>query len=122
MKREYGDYIEDILNAIRETALFTAHISFDRFMNDAKTFNAVVRSLEVIGEAAKSIPEEMREHAPDIPWRRMAEMRDKLIHHYFGVDPEIVWMVVKEELPPLYEKLQVFLRIGDSEDGSGTES
>lgn len=91
-------------------------MEFREFSADRKTINAVIRSLEVIGEAAKKIPEELRELYSDIPWRRMARMRDKLIHEYHGVDLEIIWTVVKEELPPVKPLIEKVLQdIG--EDG-----
>lgn len=101
MKREYGDYLQDILIAIDETIDFTAGMEFEDFMADRKTINAVLRCLEVIGEASKNLPNEIQRDAADVPWRFMAGMRDKLIHEYFGVDLTIVWTVVREELPPL---------------------
>ena len=101
MKRTFRDYVEDILTSFEETQEFTQGLDFDAFAKDRRTVNAVVRSLEVMGEAAKRIPEEVREKYPQIPWKRMTGMRDKLIHEYSGVDLEIVWGVVKEELPPL---------------------
>lgn len=73
---------------------------------DRKTINAVIRSLEVMGEAAKRIPEEIHRKYPGIPWKRMAGMRDKLIHEYAGVDLETVWDVITEELPPLKPLLE----------------
>ncbi len=76
-------------------------MDFTEFLGHRKTINAVIRSLEVIGEAAKKIPEDVRKRYPDIPWKRMAGMRDKLIHEYHGVDLEIVWVVAKEELSPV---------------------
>ncbi len=101
MRRELGDYIADILNAAREVEEFTHGADFHSFATDRKTVNAVIRSLEVMGEAAKRIPDDIRQQYPTVPWRRMAAMRDKLIHEYSGVDLEIVWTVVKEELPPV---------------------
>jgi len=101
MKRTYRDYVADILGCFQETQEFTQGLDFDAFAKDRKTVNAVVRSLEVMGEAAKRIPAEIRKKHPKIPWKRMTGMRDKLIHEYSGVDLEIVWGVVKEELPPL---------------------
>ena len=101
MKRTSRDCAADILACFQETQEFTQGLDFDSFAGDRKTVNAVVRSLEVMGEAAKRIPEEVREKYPQIPWKRMTGMRDKLIHEYSGVDLEIVWGVVKEELPPL---------------------
>ena len=100
-KRELGDYIQDILEALGEVEEFTAGMQFEDFVEDKKTINAVVRSLEVIGEATKRIPDSLREKHSKIPWKRMAGMRDKLIHEYFGIDLEIVWEVVNTELPPI---------------------
>jgi uncharacterized protein with HEPN domain len=101
MTRDYSDYINDIANSIDEIEEFIEDIDFDTFSNDKKTINAVIRSLEVMGEAATKIPSDIRDKYPDIPWRRMAGMRNKLIHEYFGVDLEIVWTVCTEEIPPL---------------------
>ena len=101
MKRTFRDYVEDILTSFEETQEFTQGLDFDAFARDRRTVNAVVRSLEVMGEAAKRIPAEIRKKYPEIPWKRMTGMRDKLIHEYSGVDVEIVWGVVKTELPPL---------------------
>ena len=81
---------------------------FETFIEDKKTVNAVIRSLEVLGEATKSIPISFRKKHPDIPWSKMASMRDVLIHDYMGVDLKTVWKVAQERLPelkPLLEKL-----------------
>ena len=110
MKRDHRDYLEDILAAIDESAEFTRDISFEVFTRDRKTVNAVVRSLEVLGEAAKRIPDHLRAEAPDVPWKYMAGMRNKLIHEYFGVDLSIVWTVIKIELPPLRPKIEHLLK------------
>lgn len=75
--------------------------SFEEFLNDNKTCNAVIRCIGVIGEATKNISDEMRNKYPSVPWRDMAGMRDKIIHGYFTVDFEDVWLVVKEEIPKL---------------------
>ncbi len=101
MRRDLRDYVVDILNAIIEVEEFTRGMDFERFLTDKKTINAVIRSLEVMGEAAKRIPEDVRQEYPDIPWKQMAGMRDKLIHEYSGMDLDIVWTAVKEELPPI---------------------
>ena len=106
MKRTYRDYVADLLSSLREIEEFTRGLAFESFARDRKTVNAVLRSLEVMGEAAKRIPADIRQQHPTIPWRRMAAMRDKLIHEYAGVDLEIVWVVVKEELPPLGPMLE----------------
>lgn len=101
MTREYRDYLQDILNSVDETEEFTVDMDYEDFIRDRKTVNAVIRSLEVLGEAAKRVPEKVRQSAPSIPWKHMAGMRDKLIHEYSGVDLTIVWTVVREELPPI---------------------
>ncbi len=109
MKRTYKDYILDILSSIQEVEEFTKGMTFEEFINDKKTTNAVIRSLEVMGEATKKIPPEIRKKYPEIPWKYIAGMRDKLIHEYHGVDLEIVWEVVKKEIPPLKPKFEEIL-------------
>lgn len=99
--RDISDYIEDILNAIAEVGEFTKGMTFESFLTDKKTANAVIRSLEVLGEATKHIPEDFRKKCPDIPWSKMAGMRDVLIHDYMGVDLKTVWKVAIERLPEL---------------------
>jgi uncharacterized protein with HEPN domain len=105
MKREIRDYISDILESIKDVSDFTLNMDFKDFTNDRKTINAVIRSLEIIGEAAKKIPDDLKNKYPDKPWKQMAGMRDKLIHEYHGVDLEIVWKVIKDELPPLEKQI-----------------
>ena len=108
MKRDYKLYIKDIVEAILRIEEFIGDMSYEEFVRDDKTSSAVIRKLEIIGEAAKNVPEHMRERYGDIPWKDMARMRDKIIHFYFGVDYEIVWKVVKERLPevkPLFKKM-----------------
>ncbi|MDK2371813.1 MAG: DUF86 domain-containing protein [Candidatus Korarchaeota archaeon] len=110
MKRSYRDYILDILTSIDEIEEFTEGMDFEEFIGDRKTINAVIRSLEVMGEAAKKIPRKIREKYPDIPWKYLVGMRDKLIHEYHGVDLGIVWEVVKTEIPPLRPRFERILR------------
>jgi len=110
MKRDFLDYVADIANAIDEVSEFTRGMDFPVFQADRKTVNAVVRSLEVMGEAAKKIPQNVRRRYPDVPWRRMAGMRDKLIHEYHGVDLDTVWLVVRDELPPVRPLVDTILR------------
>ncbi|MBN1455569.1 MAG: DUF86 domain-containing protein [Methanomicrobia archaeon] len=101
MRREIGDYIQDIIDSLDKIMKFVEGMSYDDFEHDDKTVFAVVRALEIIGEAVKNIPDEVRERYPEIPWKDMAGMRDKLIHSYFGLRLERVWETVQEEIPPL---------------------
>lgn len=99
--REIADYLDDIMTAIDEVDDFIHGMTFDEFIMDRKTVNAVIRSLEVLGEATKHIPAPFRNKHPNIPWSKMAGMRDVLIHDYMGVDLKTVWKVATERLPEL---------------------
>jgi uncharacterized protein with HEPN domain len=94
--RDYGDDLKDILDALDETAEFTHGMSFEDFTQDRKTINAVLRSLEVIGEAAKRIPDELRAQVSAVPWKHMAGMRDKLVHEF----PHRHWVFFDPQDPP----------------------
>jgi uncharacterized protein with HEPN domain len=104
--RDYRDYLQDILDATDDIENFVGSMTYNQFIKDRKTLNAVVRSIEVIGEAAKNIPEPMRAKYPELPWKQIAGMRDKLIHAYFGVDTETLWKAVKDNIPPLKASIQ----------------
>ncbi|MEW6521064.1 MAG: DUF86 domain-containing protein [Thermodesulfobacteriota bacterium] len=97
--REIVDYLEDILNAIIEVDDFLQGMSYEDFAADKKTINAVIRSLEVLGEATKHIPSAFRHRHPDIPWSKMAGMRDVLIHDYMGVDLKTVSFLHSSQTP-----------------------
>ena len=99
--REWTDYLEDIVSAIEKIERFAGGMHFQDFAHDEKTVFAIIRALEIIGEAAKGVPEAMRSGHPDIPWKEMAATRDKLIHAYSGVDLEVVWNTIQQDLPPL---------------------
>jgi uncharacterized protein with HEPN domain len=99
--REYQDYLQDILLAIKSIRSFIADYDLKEFKADEKTVWAVIRGLEVIGEASKHIPNKVREKYPQIPWKDMAGMRDKVIHSYFGVNLEVVWKTITRHLPAI---------------------
>lgn len=104
--RSYVDYLNDIeSHAGKAQGFLEGFASFEEFCQDERTLFAVVRALEVIGEASKHIPRAVRLQYSDIPWRGMTGMRDKVIHDYFGVDAEVVWRTVHEDLPPLREAI-----------------
>lgn len=102
-------YLHDMLEHARHAEAFVSGVGRAAFEADVEKQFAVVRALEVIGEAAKAVPEEVRALAPNIPWRQMATMRDKLIHHYFGVDLEIVWDTVADDVPALISALEALI-------------
>ena len=110
MKRDYKLFIKDLLECINKIEDFVGEMSFDEFMKDEKTKSAVVREIEVMGEAVKNVPSSIRERYKDIPWNQMAKTRDKIIHFYFGVDYEIVWRVIKERLPEIKPSLEKMLK------------
>lgn len=101
MNRDYKLFVKDILDCINKIEEFVKGISYEDFVKDDKTSSAVVRKLEVIGEASKNVPKEIRQRYKELPWSDMAGMRDKIIHFYFGIDYEIVWKVIKERLPQI---------------------
>jgi uncharacterized protein with HEPN domain len=100
-QRDIRDYLQDILNSIDLAGAFIANMTFNEFQSDAKTTFAVIRALEIIGEATKNIPVPTREQYPEIPWKGFTGMRDKLIHAYFGVNLEVVWDTILQDLPQL---------------------
>ena len=110
MPRDYKVYLEDILEAIRKIEQFTASFSSKAFAEDAKTFDAVIRNLEIIGEAVKNVPESVRAKHPQVEWKKIAGLRDMLIHEYFGVDADIVWDVVQNKLPPFKNQIAPLLQ------------
>jgi uncharacterized protein with HEPN domain len=98
--RDYLDYLTDIVEGASKAVGFVRGMTFEQFESDERTLFAVVRALEIVGEAPKRVPESVRTQRPTIPWVSMIGMRDKLIHDYFGVNQLVVWKTVTEDLPP----------------------
>ena len=105
MSREYLFFLQDMRHACEKIVRYTQGFTREKFQQDEKTFDAVMRDLEIIGEAAKHIPESVRQQYSQISWRKIAGLRDIVIHEYFGIDLEIVWDIVVREVPILLKQL-----------------
>jgi uncharacterized protein with HEPN domain len=104
-KRDPKLFLEDILSSLSKIEEYTEKLTFEEFSNDQMVLDAVVRNLEIIGEAARNIPQELKSENSDIAWEKMISMRNKVMHEYFGVDEEILWKTIKDDLPDLKEKI-----------------
>jgi len=109
-KRSVGLYIEDVRDAIEKIEKYTKGLSFDTFIKDEKTVDAVVKNLSVIGEAVKNFPKEIRLRYPQIPWIEISGTRNKIIHAYFAIDEDILWKTIKKDLPSFKKQIAEILK------------
>lgn len=111
MKRDPVVYLRDILDSIVQCQTYVKAVNKRTFMNDAQKQDAVVRRLEIIGEAATRVPAPLRSQIPNVEWRKIVALRNVLIHEYSGVDMEQVWVVAKKLLNPLRKEIEKFLKV-----------
>ncbi len=105
-KRADAEFLNDMLEAINRINAYTEKISYEKFLQDIKTQDAVVRNLEIMGEAVKGVSRDFKKKYSRIPWKQLAGVRDRLIHQYFGVNYDIVWGIIKEELSDLIKEIK----------------
>lgn len=105
MNRDLGLFIDDIIESVDKIERYLASMSEDEFYSDSEKQDAVLRRMEIIGEATKNIPVEFRDKYPDVPWQKMAGLRDIIIHQYFGVTLGLIWRVAHVELPTMKEQI-----------------
>jgi uncharacterized protein with HEPN domain len=109
MSRDYRLYLEDILAAAQKIESYTEGLSFQQFIQDEMRLDAALRNLEIIGEATKNLPSELRDKYPDVDWRKVAGLRDIVIHAYFNIDNNIIWDIIQNKLPDLQSYVAIIL-------------
>ena len=109
-KRRDVDLIQDIIESIERIIFYTHNMEYANFVKDYKTQDAVIRNIEILGEAAKLISLNLKDDYPDISWKNIAGTRDKLVHDYFGINIDIVWNIIKEDIPELSQNIKQILQ------------
>jgi uncharacterized protein with HEPN domain len=117
MSRDWRVYLDDIAQSCDKIRRFTRDLTAAQFRADDRTYDAVLRNLEVIGEAAKHVPQSVRDRMPDVAWRKVAGLRDMIAHAHFGIDDSIVWDIIETRVPELQDAIERFL---DESDGTSS--
>ena len=110
MNRDFKAFLQDIINSIDKIEKYTNKVEFEEFENNPLIVDAVTRNLEIIGEATKQIPIDIKEKYPEIPWKEMAGMRDNIIHGYFDIVYSILWETIRNDLPPVKPQIEKILK------------
>lgn len=108
-------FLKDIINSLNKILNYTKNISYDEFIDSEITKDAVERNFEIIGEAVKNLSEDFRKQYPNIPFKQVAGMRDKLIHDYFGIDYEILWKTIKDKLPQFKLEIEKLIKMFENQ-------
>lgn len=116
MKRDFGVFVEDILESITRIEEYTKDVSEDEFYNNIQLQDSIIRRFEIIGEAVKHIPQDLKDKYSEIPWKEIAGNRDIMIHEYFGVNLERIWKTIKEDILPFKEQLKKMLQDIDEQN------
>lgn len=106
MPRDYQLYIDDIKKSCEKILRYTKDLEFDEFRRNELVYDAIIRNLEIIGEAAKNIPDEVRAQYSDVEWRKISGLRDVIAHAYFGIDDSIIWEIIQTKIPQLKKSIQ----------------
>ncbi|MCX6669737.1 MAG: DUF86 domain-containing protein [Methanothrix sp.] len=109
MSRDYLLYLEDMQTSCGKILRYTEDIDFDQFAADERTYDAVIFNLVILGEAAKHVPPVVRERYPNVPWRKVAGLRDISVHRYFGLDEEILWDILQKQIRPILDQINQIL-------------
>jgi uncharacterized protein with HEPN domain len=110
MSRDVGFYLADIELACKKIIRYTSGFTFKKFTHEDEKYDAVLRNLEIIGEAVKHIPDDIRDRYPKIKWRKIAGLRDIVAHEYFGISDELIWDIVQNEIPPLLKSIRALIK------------